>query len=54
MEDQHTLMLKKLEDQQHAKRMKYVKDSSKRGKTNLREDFVENRLKPHIEGMDSN
>lgn len=30
-------MLKKIEEQEHSRRMKYSKDSQKKGKLNLRE-----------------
>ena len=51
MEDKHTLMLKKLEEQEHAQRMKYSKESQKKSKMHPRQQFIEGRLKPHIEGM---
>lgn len=44
-------MLAKTEDQEHAKHIKYNKDPQKKYKVNLREDFIETRLKPHLEGM---
>lgn len=44
-------MLKKLEEQEHAQRVKYTKEAKKKLNVNLREEFIETRLKPHIEGM---
>jgi hypothetical protein len=31
--------------------VKYIKPSQKKARVNLREEFIETRLKPHIEGM---
>lgn len=50
MEDKHTLLIKRIENQEHAQRMKYIKEQNKK-KVNLREEFIETRLKPHIEGI---
>ena len=47
-------MLKKLEDQEHSKRTKYLnKDISKKKSVNLRQDFIDTKLKPQLEGISS-
>jgi hypothetical protein len=51
MEEKHTLMLKRVEDQEHAKLMKYSKQPERKLRTNLREEFVEGRLKGCIREM---
>ena len=51
MEEKHTLMLKRVEDQEHAKLMKYSKQPERKQRTNLREEFVEGRLKGCIREM---
>jgi uncharacterized membrane protein YgcG len=51
MEDRHTHLLKVLEEQEHSVRIKFGKESSKKIAKNPREEFIENRLKPHLEGV---
>jgi hypothetical protein len=51
MEDKHTHLLRVLEEQEHSRGAKFGKDASKKVSKNPREDFVENRLKPHLESV---
>ena len=51
MEDKHTHLLRVLEEQEHSRGAKFGKEASKKVSKNPREDFVENRLKPHLEGV---
>lgn len=51
MEDKHTHLLRALEEQEHSRGAKFGKDANKKVPKNLREDFIENRLKPHLEGV---
>ena len=44
-------MLKKLEEKEHAQRVKYTKESAKKQKVNPRQQFIEGKLKPHIQGV---
>jgi hypothetical protein len=51
MEDKHTHLLRVLEEQEHSRGAKFGREAAKKTPKNPREDFVENRLKPHLESV---